>query len=258
MRLNPFTMWWEHRKQRQSIIGLAETIGADMNKLRKELMEHQAMVGRELNELKYGKPAAPSTLGEPLTPEQEEIIKEFRKNNNLPEQIRRHFARGGAFNRSAVGRFGEAPSEQFRRTDQVDPAVYAYDADEPATQEVKVEITAPPDLNYSDLRRMIAEMPLSQKLRRDDYPGHCYKFPHLEVPPLSEATGVRDPQPPKFSELGRRAEELHLQALTSGMPPAGLEEISRTMDEIERADNAMRDQMAQDQADLDEMDKPKE
>lgn len=205
MRWNPFTMWWEHRRQHQAVIQLAEKIGQDIRKLTEEMMEHRAMVGKELHQLKYGRPTAHCTLGNPLTPEQEEIVKEFSENKSLPEQIRRHFAHGGAFNRAATGRFGEAPSEQTRSTDQVDPAVYAYDEAVPTTR-VDVTFSAPADLSYSDLRRKIAEMPLSMKLRRDNYPGACYKFPHLEVPPLSECTGISDPQPPTTGILYREPE----------------------------------------------------
>lgn len=225
MRWNPFTMWWEHRRNNRALIECVKQIGLDIRQLREEAMEHRTLVGKELNELKYGRPFSRSTLESPLTPEQEEIVKEFSENKNLPEQIRRHFARGGKFDRggsigmrAALGRFGEAPSEQLRSADLVNPAVYAYDPDAPTTRvdvTISVDPSAPPDMNYEDLRRKIAAMPLSQKLRRDTY---------LDI------------------------------------PPASLEEVGLTMDEMIREDDAERDREAWDQADLDEMDdtKPKE
>lgn len=60
-----------------------------------------------------------SNLLEPLTDEQEKIVQEFSKNKKLPEEIRRGFASGGYVGMSAaLGRFGEATSEQTRARDQ--------------------------------------------------------------------------------------------------------------------------------------------
>ena len=109
MRLNPFTMWWEHRRNNQAIISLAKQVGKDMHEVR-----------LRLDKLEKKPAAMDSNLHEPLTPEQEDIVRIFNENRKLPEEIRRGFASGGHVGmRAALGRFGEAPSEQTRRADDV-------------------------------------------------------------------------------------------------------------------------------------------
>lgn len=200
MRLNPFTMWWESRRDRQAMIEMAGKIGEDMKELLARVTEHQTNTAHELFKLKnpwYA--AAQSTMDKPLTEEQEKIVKDFFENSKLPEQIRRGFATGGHTGmRSALGRFGEAPSEQTRSTDAVHPVP-------PGDVNVTVQVTG-------------------------DYPGNCYKHPHLDTPPLGTATGFRDPQPPPRQ---------------------------KSMDELIREEHRVMDREAWDQLDLDDI-KPKE
>ena len=117
MRLLPFVTWAKHDAlQRQ----LAE-VNKQLASLGAIIAQHQATTGHELFKLKnpwYA--SAQSTLDKPLTEEQEKIVREFNENSKLPEQIRRGFASGGFVGmRAALGRFGEAPSEQTRSTDQI-------------------------------------------------------------------------------------------------------------------------------------------
>lgn len=142
MRLNPFTMWWEHRRNQKAVLEMARKVGEDMRNLLEQVAKHQAETAHELFKLKnpwYGR--AESTLGNPLTEEQEKIVKEFNENNKLPEQIRRSFASGGHIGmRAALGRFGEAPSEQTRSTD-------SFHAIEPGNVNVTVKILGDTDLD---------------------------------------------------------------------------------------------------------------
>lgn len=191
MRLNPFTMWWDTRKQNRQIMAMAKQVGEDMRELLEQVAKHQAETAHELFKLKnpwYERSQA--TVDEPLTEEQEKIVKEFFENSNLPEQIRRNFASVGPVGmRATLGRLGEAPSEQTRSTDAVHPV---KSGDVNATIQVINEVFDNPD--YAALRKKIAEMPLSRKMA--NYPGNCYRYPHLAIPPRNTATGFRDPQPP--------------------------------------------------------------
>lgn len=146
MRLNPFTMWWETRKQNRQIMEMAKQVGEDMRNLLEQVAKHQAETAHELFKLKnpwYER--SQSTLGNPLTKEQEDIVREFNENSKLPEQIRRSFASGGHIGmRAALGRFGEAPSEQTRSTDAVHPV-------QPGNVNVTVKILG--DTELDDLIR---------------------------------------------------------------------------------------------------------
>ena len=142
MRLNPFTMWWESRRDRKAMLEMATNIGEDMRQLLAQVTEHQTSTAHELFKLKnpwYER--SQSTVGQPLTEEQEKIVREFNENSKLPEQIRRGFASGGHIGmRASLGRFGEAPSEQTRSTDDV----YAM---EPGDVNVTVKILGDTDLD---------------------------------------------------------------------------------------------------------------
>lgn len=93
---------------------------SEVDCLRDLLQKHSTTMAHELFKLKnpwYER--SQSTVGQPLTEEQEKIVREFNENSKLPEQIRRGFASGGHIGmRAALGRFGEAPSEQTRASDQ--------------------------------------------------------------------------------------------------------------------------------------------
>jgi len=162
MRWNPFVMYREHEQLQTTFDQAVKTIEA----LSRQLLAHQTLVARELHTLKYGRPTAHSTLGNPLTPEQEEIVKEFNDNKSLPEQIRRHFARGGKFeNRIAEGLFGEAGSDHQTRA--IDPAVYAADPEEPGT---KVNITVQFDGQTRSVQEVFSARERSQFLE-DQFKG---------------------------------------------------------------------------------------
>lgn len=138
IRLIPFVTWAKHDAlQRQ----LAE-VNKQLASLGEIIAKHQATTGHELFKLKNPWYAgAQSTLDKPLTEEQEKIVKDFFENSKLPEQIRRGFASGGHIGmRAALGRFGEAPSEQTRSTDDV----YAM---EPGDVNVTVKILGDTDLD---------------------------------------------------------------------------------------------------------------
>lgn len=115
MRLIPFVTWAKHDAlQRQ----LAE-VNKQLASLGAIIAQHQAVTAKEFFFLK-NPGMKPTTVHEPLTEEQEKIVREFNENSKLPEQIRRGFASGGFVGmRAALGRFGEAPSEQTRSTDQI-------------------------------------------------------------------------------------------------------------------------------------------
>lgn len=93
---------------------------SEVDCLRDLLQKHATTMAHELFKLKnqwYER--SQSTVGQPLTPEQEDIVREFNENRKLPEEIRRGFASGEHIGmRAALGRFGEAPSEQTRASGQ--------------------------------------------------------------------------------------------------------------------------------------------
>lgn len=115
---------------------------SEVDCLRDLLQKHATTVAHELFKLKnpwYER--SQSTVDNPLTPEQEDIVREFNENSKLPEQIRRSFASGGHIGmRAALGRFGEAPSEQTRSSDDVHPV-------EPGDVNVTVTILGNTDLD---------------------------------------------------------------------------------------------------------------
>lgn len=156
MRWNPFVMWWEHRKQRAAVIRLAESIGEDICKLRKEVAEHRLMVAHELHNMKQ---RPHGNASRPLSMEEEEIAEIMLRNSKMPHEIRQHFASGGPLSRAATGRFGEAPSELLRSTDPVPHATFselrlaalqAAEIQYPGTPyEALVNVTEIPDLKFS-------------------------------------------------------------------------------------------------------------
>lgn len=136
IRLIPFPTWAKYDAlQRQ----LAE-VNKQLASLGAIIAQHQAMTAKDLHDLKWPQRRV-STLHDPLTTEQEKIVEEFNENSKLPEQIRRGFATGGWVGmRAALGRFGEAPSEQTRSKDDI----YAI---EPGDVNVTVKILGDTDLD---------------------------------------------------------------------------------------------------------------
>ena len=114
IRLIPFPTWAAHDELQRKLAEMNKTLAS----LGAIIAQHQAMTAKEFFFLK-NPDVKPTTLHDPLTPEQEDIVREFNENRKLPEEIRRGFASGGHIGmRSALGRFGEAPSEQTRASDQ--------------------------------------------------------------------------------------------------------------------------------------------
>lgn len=114
MRLIPFVTWSKHDALQRQLTEVNKQLAS----LGAIIAQHQAMTAKEFFFLK-NPGVKPTTLHDPLTPEQEKIVREFNENRKLPEQIRRGFATGGHIGmRAAIGRFGEAPSEQTRASDQ--------------------------------------------------------------------------------------------------------------------------------------------
>lgn len=198
LRWNPFAMWTDHCALVQRLARLEEVV----QNLAGEVQRHQTMVGHELYKLKTPAPPVRCTLHDPLTPEQEEIVKEFLETNNLPHQIQRNFARGGIAARVAVGRFGEVPSEQTRSTYSVRALQEAIRGTESLRSFQELVLGKPyqmsdlcntatdegPLPNYSDLRRMAVT--LNSSLNRSR--------PMVEIEP----TGIlyRQPEPRKPKE----------------------------------------------------------
>lgn len=136
IRLIPFVTWAKHDALQKQLASLQ----ACVNSLQAAVTQHQDATHRQFRVLKSPPPRV-STLQEPLTPEQEEILKEYNENNRLPGEIRRSFASGGSVGmRAALGRFGEAPSEQTRRADDVHPV-------QPGDVSVTVKIMGDTDLD---------------------------------------------------------------------------------------------------------------
>lgn len=202
-------------------------------KLQELVQKHATTVAHELYKLKNPHLHAECNLQDPLTPEQEEIIKEFNKNIKLPEQIRRGFASGGYVGHRAAMFAGGMMTEQTRQAltrEELDvEAARLKDlAVESGVYDVKVEI------NGADARLENFPELLSSINQVRAYPGTCYKRPHLDLPDQRLATGFRDPQPPPRQ---------------------------KAMDELIREDNAYMDEQAQFDADLQELiddTKPKE
>ena len=117
MRLLPFATWAKHDALQRQLTEVNKQLAS----LGAIIAQHQAVTAKEFFFLK-NPGMKPTTVHEPLTEEQEKIVREFNENSKLPEQIRRGFASGGYVGmRSALGRFGEVPSEQTRSTDAVHP-----------------------------------------------------------------------------------------------------------------------------------------
>ena len=136
MRLIPFVTWARYDALQHQLTEVNKQLAS----LGAIIAQHQAMTAKEFFFLK-NTGVKPTTLHDPLTEEQEKIVREFNENSKLPEQIRRGFASGGHIGmRAALGRFGEAPSEQTRSTDDV----YAM---EPGDVNVTVKILGDTDLD---------------------------------------------------------------------------------------------------------------
>jgi hypothetical protein len=113
----------------------------------------------------------PPNISEPLTEEQENIIKEFLENSKLPEQIRRDFmARGGYVGQRAMYRFGERTTDLMVPTDQV-RSVRGPAAGVPGTASATVVVRAGEEL-------------------RDMGDGLIARFGHIRVRP--RITGLDD------------------------------------------------------------------
>ena len=114
MRLIPFVTWARYDALQRQLTEVNKQLAS----LGAIIAQHQAMTAKEFFFLK-NTGVKPTTLHDPLTEEQEKIVREFNENSKLPEQIRRGFATGGHIGmRASIGRFGEAPSEQTRASDQ--------------------------------------------------------------------------------------------------------------------------------------------
>lgn len=136
MRLIPFVTWSKHDALQRKL----DEVNKQLASLGAIIAQHQAMTAKEFFFLK-NPGVKPTTLHDPLTPEQEDIVREFNENRKLPEEIRRGFASGGYIGmRAALGRFGEAPSEQTRSTDAVHPV-------QPGDVNVTVKILGDTDLD---------------------------------------------------------------------------------------------------------------